>query len=128
MLRYGCPPGVWAPGLALSSHAMTGVMASAKGGSFVPTQGWAGSKSGVVLAKAVQARSGSGACALAHLQGELEPARLLHGDGLRARGEGAEADGRAGTQKLNPAVGTDAGMVATKDSPRRRYKGSLHQK
>ncbi len=42
---------------------MTGVMASAKGGSFVPTQGWAGSKSGVVLAKAVQASTRVCACA-----------------------------------------------------------------
>ena len=35
---------------------MTGVMASAKGGSFVPTQGWLGWKSRVSLANAVQAR------------------------------------------------------------------------
>ena len=81
------------------------MMASAKGGSLVPTQGWEGSKSGVLLAKAVQERTaGLRPGTAADRQGQREPARLLHGDELGAGGEVPRLAPALGTQKLNPAA------------------------
>ena len=60
---------------------------------------------------------------LAYLQSQIEPTRLLHGDGLRCRGEDAEAAGAGRHPEVEAGAGTDAGIVATKDSATARLSG-----
>src|ERR1039458_10559881 len=98
---------------------MTGVMASARGGSFVPTQGWAGTKSGVALAKVLQARTRVCACPpWPTSRVRANPLASSTAMALEAAVKVPRPTARAGTQKLKPAAGTDAGIVATKDSAR----------
>jgi len=98
-------------------RAMTGMMASAGGGSLVPTQGWDLTKSCVALAKAVQARTRVSAW-LPFPTSRVSWNRLASSTtkAFAVAVNTPRLTARPGTQKLNPAAGRDAGMIATKDS------------